>query len=269
VDIEKFAIKLILKAGLCLLALQLAGCAGVRLVDSDVTAFSTLPASPAAPAASSSSPTTTSLPASASGTRTISATSGTFSATYRFERLPSQQTDAARQDRLEALAQSALDKVGLVRVGDAPGSPKARFTLQMGISVLRGSRPVNGWYGDDFGVGLGAPFGPYFGPPFGSHLGGYVTVGVGSPGYYGGHYSAFPGAFGGSLLYLPPPYYVREVSLVLREASSGAVVFESRAKHEGPWHDSLAILPAMFDAALQGFPQPPAGLRRVVVEIAR
>jgi Domain of unknown function (DUF4136) len=241
-----------------LLVLQLAGCAGVRLVDSDVTAFSTLPASPAA---SSSSPAATSLPASASGTRTISATSATFSATYRFERLPSQQTDAARQDRLEALAQSALDKVGLVRVGDAPGSPKARFTLQMGISVLRGSRP----YWDDFGVGLGAPFGP----PFGSHLGGYVTVGVGSPGYYGGHYSAFPGAFGGSLLYLPPPYYVREVSLVLREASSGAVVFESRAKHEGPWHDSLAILPAMFDAALQGFPQPPAGLRRVVVEIAR
>jgi Domain of unknown function (DUF4136) len=261
VDIEKFAIKFILKIGFCLLVLQLAGCAGVRLVDSEVTAFSTLPASPAAPAASSSSPTATSLPASASGTRTISAASTTFSATYRFERLPSQQTDTARQDRLEALAQSALDKVGLVRVGDAPGSPKARFTLQMGISVLRGSRPVNGWYGDDFGVGLGAPFG--------SHLGGYVTVGVGSPGFYGGHYSGFPGAFPGSFVYLPPPYYVREVSLVLREASSGAVVFESRAKHEGPWHDSLAILPAMFDAALQGFPQPPAGLRRVVVEIAR
>jgi hypothetical protein len=253
VDIRKFAMKFILNAMFCLAALQLAGCAGVRLIDSDVTAFSTLPASPSLPSATASS-----QPASA--TRTISPTT-TFSATYRFERLPSQQTDTARQDRLEALAQAALDKVGLVRVGDAPGSPKARFTLQMGISVLRGSRP----YWDDFGVGLGAPYGA----PLGSHLGGYITVGVGSPGYYGGHYSAFPGAFGGSLLYLPPPYYVREVSLVLREASSGAVVFESRAKHDGPWHDSLAILPAMFDAALQGFPQPPAGPRRVVVEIAR
>jgi hypothetical protein len=265
VDIIKFAIKFILKAGLCLAALQLAGCAGVRLIDSEVTAFSTLPSLPA----SASGTTPTSASTSASTSATAPSTTAKINATYRFERLPSQQTDTARQDRLEALAQTALDKVGLVRVGDAPGSPKARFTLQMGISVLRGSRP----YWDDFGVGLGAPLGPYFGPPFGSHLGGYVTVGVGSPGYYGGHYgghySAFPGAFGGSLLYLPPPYYVREVSLVLREASSGAVVFESRAKHEGPWHDSLAILPAMFDAALQGFPQPPAGLRRVVVEIAR
>lgn len=257
-DIQKFAIKLILKSALILAALQLGGCAGMRLIDSDVTAFSTLSAVVVKATAGASTATAT-----ATAITTPAALNAPPFATYRFERLPSQQADVQRQDRLEALAQGALDKVGLRRVGDAPGSPAARFAVQMGISVLAGSRP----YWDDFGVGLGAPLGVY---PAG-HVNGYVTVGVGSPGFYGRSYfpGAFPGAYGGSLLYLPPPYFVREVSLVLREASSGQVVFESRAKHEGPWSDSLAVLPAMFDAALQGFPTPAVGLRRVVIEIPR
>lgn len=266
-DIQKFAIKLILKSAFVLAAMQLGGCAGMRLIDSDVTAFSTLPAAVVkATAVASTAATAT---ATTAATTTTAAQSAPLFATYRFERLPSQQADVQRQDRLEALAQGALDKVGLRRVGDAPGSPAARFAVQMGISVLAGSRP----YWDDFGVGLGAPLGVYPAYPVhpAGHVNGYVTVGVGSPGFYGRSYfpGAFPGAYAGSLVYLPPPYFVREVSLVMREVSNGQVVFESRAKHEGPWSDSLAVLPAMFDAALQGFPTPPVGLRRVVIEIPR
>jgi len=46
-------------------------------------------------------------------------------------------------------------------------------------------------------------------------------------------------------------------------------VFESRASHDGPWSDSQAVVPAMLDAALQGFPNPPSGTRQVGVEIPR
>lgn len=91
--------------------------------------------------------------------------------------------------------------------------------------------------------------------PVGVRLGHHVGPGMG-----GG--PLFPG-----LAELPS--YWREVHLTLRELATQAVVFESRARHEGPWSDSAAILPAMLDAALQGFPNPPSGERRVNIEIQR
>ena len=51
--------------------------------------------------------------------------------------------------------------------------------------------------------------------------------------------------------------------------AAGAVVFESHASHDGIWPDSEAVLAAMLDAALQGFPTPPAGARQVNIEIPR
>jgi hypothetical protein len=65
------------------------------------------------------------------------------------------------------------------------------------------------------------------------------------------------------------PLYLREVSLVLRDARSHAVLYETRTTHDGIWADARAVLPAMLAAALQGFPVPPAGPRRVNIEIPR
>jgi hypothetical protein len=62
--------------------------------------------------------------------------------------------------------------------------------------------------------------------------------------------------------------YWRQVSLIMRSAA-GAVVFESHASHEGIWSDGEVVLAAMLDAALQGFPTPPTGVRRVNIEIPR
>jgi len=45
-------------------------------------------------------------------------------------------------------------------------------------------------------------------------------------------------------------------------------VYESRAISEGPYYDNAAILPAMFTAAMQGFPNPPAGPRQVNVVVS-
>lgn len=181
----------------------LAGCAGVRLVDSDVRSFSTLPA--LAPGAAS----------------------------YRFERLPSQQSHSAAQDQLEAVAQKALSKVGLRRDDATP-----TYSIQVGARLQVDPRAPwdDPWYG---GWGMyGYRRGAYFAPGFG-------TMGWSSP------------------------YYRREVSILMRELASAKVVYETHASHDGRWSDSDVVFPAMFDAALKGFPQPPQGPRRVDVEIGR
>lgn len=152
---------------------------------------------------------------------------------YRFERLPSQQANPA-QDRLERMAEQALAQVGLTRDDQA-----ARYSVQVSATQraqqLVLDRPALGW-------NLGWMFGN-----------GGISVGNGM---------LFPGLDARTS-------YWREVGLVIRERATQAVVFESRAVHDGPWSDSDAILSAMLDATLQGFPNPPAGERRVNIEIPR
>ncbi len=218
------------------LLLVLTGCASTRLIESQVTAFSTLPAAASA---------------------TTATTATTAKTTYRFERLPSQQADTQRRDQQESIAQAALDKLGLQRVGDAPGSPGARYSVQMTLSMQR----TDGLAWDGWGAPLAGPYGaPWAG-------GAFISIGVGSRHRHGGAYADgifLPSGYG----YYPQPYFVREVFLVLRDVAKNQVVYETRARHEGRWADSAAVLPAMLDAALQGFPTPPAGTRRVSVEIS-
>ncbi|MET3497541.1 DUF4136 domain-containing protein [Variovorax boronicumulans] len=183
----------------------LSGCATSWVVDSDVKSFSSLATVPPG-------------------------------ATYRFDRLPSQQADTARQESLEAMAAAALDKVGLRR-DDA----KPQYSAQIGARVTAGLSP----WADPWLVGGGWGYG-----------GGYGRYGYG--GWYGGP-AFFPPAAN--------PWYEREVSIVLREAGSNRVVYETRARNDGPYNASAAILPVMFQAALQGFPNPPQGERRVNIDL--
>jgi hypothetical protein len=75
--------------------------------------------------------------------------------------------------------------------------------------------------------------------------------------------------FGGPWGGLESPWYHREVAVVVRELPSNRVVFESHASNDGPWLDNSTVFPAMFQAALQGFPNPPPGPRRVDVQVDR
>lgn len=196
-------------------ALILGGCATSRLVDTDVTAFSAWQAAPAAP--------------------------GT---TYRFERLPSQQFDSQLQDRIEAMAQTSLSRVGMVL-----SPPSAKLSVQVVANSQRVERII------DDGFMLGGP-GVFVGP------GGYGPFGgFGGFGPYGG-FGGFPNRFG-------ELYYQREVSIQVRDLASNQVVYETKARHDGPWSDTFVILPVMFDAALVGFPQPAPGTRRVDIQISR
>jgi hypothetical protein len=184
-----------------LAALALAGCAGTYTLDSTVQSFSQLP-SLAQPA------------------------------TYRFERLPSQQDPL--QPQLEALADPALNTAGLRRDDANP-----RYSVQISAR----SSPTISPFAD--------PWGPYGRMGFG----------------FGGGRRHF--GMGAGWGYPPEPsWFHREVDVIVRELGSNKVVYESRAVSDGPYFDPPKVFPAMFSAALQGFPNAPAGPRQVNVQIA-
>ena len=188
--------------------LLLSACSGMRIVDSDVTTYSTAATAALTPPLRD-----------------------------RFERLPSQQAQAAQSAALEALAVAALANAGMQRDDAAP-----QYSVQLDVRMFRD--PQAPW--DD-------------------------------PRYVGGYAVAKPtwGRYGLLMRYpslnmqFDYPYYRRELSIVVRRLSDAQGVFESRARHDGRWSDDEAILPAMAQAAMQGFPATPAGLRRVVIEIPR
>ena len=152
-------------------------------------------------------------------------------ATYSFERLPSQQAQGAQQSAVEEQARVALAKVGLRQDSAAPF-----YRVQAHARTDLLAYP-DYWDGPGWGWGGWG----------------------GGRGFYGGLSMRFP----------PPTLYRREVGLILREAATGNVVYETRAVHEGVWTDNPAVFAAMFDAALNGFPTPPTGPRRIVLEIPR
>lgn len=159
---------------------------------------------------------------------------------YRFERLPSQQADIS-QARLEGLAQAALARV------DLQHNPQA---ASLSVQVSASSQPMlrSRWDGSHY---------PYGNPN--------IFIGGGSGSGGGGANVGF--SFGFPLGGMDTPIYRREVSIVMRELRSNVAVYETRAVSEEPWLDTDPVLSAMLDAALRGFPVPPAGPRRVNVEV--
>ncbi len=165
--------------------------------------------------------------------------------TFRFDRLPSQTEgpELSAQERLEALAAAELRAFGW-QVAD--GDALTPWQVQVMASTQRLPR---------------APWED----PWDSRRG-YFSAGVGLGGYRSG--------FGGIVWVpvLPPPsspYYLREVVLVIRDVATGSVVYETRASHDGRWNSTPDLWSAMLRAALQDFPNPPTGPRRVDIEIER
>lgn len=174
----------------------LAGCSTQRLVDGQVQSFSTLAAVPAP-------------------------------ATYRIERLPSQQMPSF--EPIAALADQALARAGLRRDDAAP-----RLLVQIGVQADAVPRY------DPFG----GPYGPY---PWG----------------FGGWYGRGWGLHGTWVFNQPTPLHRRAVSIVMRDAATQAVLYETSAVHEDVWVSDPAVYGVLFDAALNGFPRPPQGPRQV------
>jgi len=182
--------------GMLLLAATLTACASTRLVDSEVKSFG----------ASSA----TVMPA-----------------TYQFERLPSQQADAAAQQNVEAMAIPVLQRLGLDLASETP-----TYTVELSLvtdQVLRQERAfprLRPWM----------PGASVFGPSPMNTL-------------------------------IDPVYNRFQVRIVLRDAVSRQVVYESSARHVGPWRDQAQIFPAVLFAAMRDFPAGGPGERSITVEV--
>lgn len=161
-------------------------------------------------------------------------------ARYRFEQLPLQASHPGTA-KVQALAQAALARAGLVR--DDAG---ALITVQ--ASAHFSPQWVNAW-GDPYYYGWDDGWG---------YWPGRFYFGLGTGGFYGG---------GAWMWDSPTRYYSSRVSLILRDARSGQVLYETRAQHEGVRGQSDVVLQALFDAALKDFPTPPAGWRHVVIPL--
>lgn len=188
---------------LCMAAATLAGCSTTRVVEGQVQSFSTLAGVP--------SP-----------------------ATYRIDRLPSQQTPAF--DAIAALAEQSLGRIGLQRDDAAP-----KLLVQIGVQA-----------------GTVPRYDPYYGPH-----------GFYGPYPWGGWYGGRGWGMGGLWrMGEPTPLHRRAISLVMRDAATQASVYETSAVHEDVWVADPAVFGILFDAALTGFPQPPAGPRQVRIPFA-
>lgn len=162
---------------------------------------------------------------------------GAAARTFVFDRLPSQSAES--QTRLEQAALPALTGAGFTPVPDAEA---ANYIVQLGASVNADALLI-----DDFG----------FYSPFGLHPGfrhRHFGVGLG----FGWGWGRVGGPFAAQT-------YQREVVVLVRDRRTGRTVYETRAANSGhsPAIDSL--LPAMFQAALSGFPDAGTVNRRRIV----
>ena len=155
---------------------------------------------------------------------------------YKFERTPPMAGQPA-PERLEAMAQEAMARVGMVRDEAHP-----ILSVQVGGNV--GAYWIN-------------------------EMGGYSNTALafgfgGGRGFRGGGIGF---SFGAPMWDPSIPAYVSEVSLLMRDLKTGQIVYDTRARHDGPWHDTDNVLRALFAAALEGYPAPPQAARRVDVPL--
>lgn len=157
---------------------------------------------------------------------------------FAIERLPSQQANAAEQERIEAAALPALQAAGFTQ---AASLEQADVLVQIGARVFEVARrdpfvsPFY-WRHDWWYYGYRRPF--FYGPAYGL-----------------GYYEDYPD-------------YHREVAILMRDRRSQQIVYETRAMHTSRW-TSNALLPAMFEAALKDFPLPAISPRTVTVALPR
>lgn len=144
---------------------------------------------------------------------------------------------------LQRLARAALFTVG-ARMDEADPNVSVQIT-----GTVR-----EGYYDDANGWGLPPQYWDdpaYFGWGMGVGDGWFGNDGFGWPGW-------------GQQI----PVYVTEVTLAMRDLASGQIVYDTRARHSGTSADTQAVLAALFEAALRGYPNPPSGIRHIDITLA-
>jgi hypothetical protein len=157
---------------------------------------------------------------------------------YVFERTPSQTANPLQQPQAaaEAATQSALRSKGWVLNERSTETSAAVWRVQVMASVATLVRPNR----DD----LNDPF--------------WLIR------------ERRPGGFRRTPWLMPEPaMHRRQLTLWVRDGVRGEVAFEATAVHEGPWNESTSLWLAIAQAALDGFPTPPPGARRVMIDAPR
>lgn len=158
---------------------------------------------------------------------------------YAIERMLSQQQGSVEQLRLEAAARGALERAGFQ---PAPSAATADVLVQVGS---REGRLVDPWSDFNWGWRIGGWRG--FGPVV-PRAGGYWGWSIGG---------AWPS---------DNTRDFREVALQILDRPSRQPLIEAHVRFEARIVDD-SVLPALYEAALQGFPNLPAGERRVTVSL--
>ena len=180
--------------------------------------------------------------------------------TFAFDVLPSQQAPqqpgAVSQDKLQAAALPTLKALGFTLL-PTDQAERADVLVQLGLSVRVEPRLRYEPYG---------PFGP-FGP-----------WGLFPPGAYAyphGPYGRSPSHWrGGSVWWGPgwpasmePPWVTLRVSVILRDRHTSQVLHETHASHDRLGAVDESVLPYLFQAALQDFPDAPSGPRVIDIPL--
>ncbi|MGY0196584.1 DUF4136 domain-containing protein [Leptothrix sp. BB-4] len=153
---------------------------------------------------------------------------------YAFDRLPSQEASVDRRAALESAASAALERIGF---SAAPDAEHADVLVQFGA---RQAQVIDPPPRVSFGFGIGTPIGRHGG----------VGFGMGSHPWYADRVRE-----------------LREMGLLLIDRSSRKVLVEVQTRHESRYGLGDDVLQALFDAALDGFPDLPAGERTVTVAL--
>lgn len=206
--------------GAMLSAVLLSGCAGLRGVTSEVSSFGSWP-------------------------------NGRPPGRYAFERLPSQQQQAAQQAQVEAAAAPALALAGFT-LAESPD--QADVSVQVALLVRSVASPwVDHW-------GMFGPYGQYgpygnYGPVVGQGSHAQISIGGG----WGGHVG---GAFAWSM---QAPVTEVQVDVLIRDQRSHQVLYETHAVRQQNGGLNPRVLAPMFEAALKDFPLAAISPRLVTI----
>ncbi len=155
---------------------------------------------------------------------------------FRFERLPSQEQDAQQTAALEGMAQRALEQAGFKRSDAGP----AQFSVQVGAWT---SEALEIWPEPGLGRwGWASRFDRL--RPWGLR-----------PALYGPRSDR--------------QVFLTKVKLDIRDLASAKVVYETTATNEQNWFVAEEVLPALFEAALAGFPTPNPKVHAVAVVLPK
>lgn len=177
--------------------------------------------------------------------------------TFVFDVLPSQQPPqpprAVSQDTLQAAALPTLQSLGF-KLLPPDQAERAEVLVQLGLTMRVEPRLRYEPYG---------PFGP-FGPWGPLPPGAYAHPHGRSPSHWRGGWAGWGPGWAASM---DPPWVTLRVSVILRDRRTSQVLHETHASHDRLGAVDESVLPYLFQAALQDFPDAPPGPRVIDIPL--